>query len=1009
MQQGISQNFVKNLNFNIDDEMFYVLPHRGEINFKGFAQTEEFSQNDNIQQPLKSIANELVQKTTPIRQSWVLPKQGHQFNLPPSYFRKKVVISRDNDQHQVRREINLYDFVPYVQLNDKQLKQIRKEATFDVQLNNNTNTDNKWIVSRWLVKGTKNIRNSFYNDMLKAQDCLTGLGNFIYNEKNFDKLWNFSIVHGIYIIVKKSILIPSLFIGYREVIGDTSTKAAQLLVERERQLSLRNKNLNFAIYQFLFHTQETQSATKLKVDYIKNQFKNFEQDCWKIAALLSDAHINQNHQNNYEFRNYQEKYQFIYDSNKEIDELISEQLINVQQRFVKKNAIDLPESAIKQIMDILECYQLQKYYEELLKSELANYEYQLVQQYEKDFFFLNKSDHKATYIKDALKVKRKNLKKQYQNQMIQELSKKNIMDRNIYIEFQENKQKYKNRVKDIKEMTREQFSKPNITFNIIRLVVPPYPVFQDGNQFYLWKVIHYEINSTYYFWKLSSLCILFFTLIVNSYCVFYQFGICGHYGLKALFSIESFYNDQRINSQTGEVTGDELVETICSTLRSIYRGMEKSRREFEESEDSDMFGKGCLRICNLIEVYIFRFLFVGVFCTLILKPMLILFVSIMLFFFFITSFMWAGFVALIKWMICLIIYDVDTAERIEYNEIDYIHFFIPLFRAFIDIIIGMVEIIVCLICLLIFPLFAILIIVFGIFRYIVRYIYDCFMMIFLYCCGRVPYRSGCLAWRVGGDKIQKKVIYNYHKLTNEELVLLTAGELEKFILEEYQHRIVMTIQQPEKLINSSLQPFFNRFNAQYQCIDSNQKLLLEQLSFKIAKQKSLHPVLDAETKQYIKFTAIELQEIKQFLITFLVEQINLKNMHSYIWKNLNLQIGDYQSLVSIILTKIFGNDILIQPEELAKEVQIKVEKEKGLGQQIERAMNGDVNLNQPEKLIIEEKKEIPKQITKKVYKQFIPISEILDKIWLAQSQNQEWSSLENKDSRFLLNYSLKNQ
>lgn len=76
--------------------------------------------------------------------------------------------------------------------------------------------------------------------------------------------------------------------------------------------------------------------------------------------------------------------------------------------------------------------------------------------------------------------------------------------------------------------------------------------------------------------------------------------------------------------------------------------MEKSRREFEESEDSDMFGKGCLRICNLIEVYIFRFLFVGVFCTLILKPMLILLISSMLFFMFITSVMWAGFVAIIK-------------------------------------------------------------------------------------------------------------------------------------------------------------------------------------------------------------------------------------------------------------------------------------------------------------------------------------------------------------------------
>lgn len=80
-------------------------------------------------------------------------------------------------------------------------------------------------------------------------------------------------------------------------------------------------------------------------------------------------------------------------------------------------------------------------------------------------------------------------------------------------------------------------------------------------------------------------------------------------------------------------------------------------------------------------------------------------------------------------MICLLIYDIDTADRNEYNELDYIHCCMPLFRAFLDIIIGIVEIMVCLISLLIFPLFAILIILFGILRFIVRYIYDCFMMI----------------------------------------------------------------------------------------------------------------------------------------------------------------------------------------------------------------------------------------------------------------------------------------
>jgi len=44
--------------------------------------------------------------------------------------------------------------------------------------------------------------------------------------------------------------------------------------------------------------------------------------------------------------------------------------------------------------------------------------------------------------------------------------------------------------------------------------------------------------------------------------------------------------------------------------------MRESRAEFERSPDDGFFGKSCSRIINLIEVYIFRFLFVGVFLVL---------------------------------------------------------------------------------------------------------------------------------------------------------------------------------------------------------------------------------------------------------------------------------------------------------------------------------------------------------------------------------------------------------
>lgn len=79
-------------------------------------------------------------------------------------------------------------------------------------------------------------------------------------------------------------------------------------------------------------------------------------------------------------------------------------------------------------------------------------------------------------------------------------------------------------------------------------------------------------------------------------------------------------------------------------------------------------------------------------------------------------------------MICLLIYDFETANRIKFHNLDNIHHFLPLFRVLFDVMLGMLEILVSFICLIIFPLLALIIILFGIIRYMIRYIYDCFMM-----------------------------------------------------------------------------------------------------------------------------------------------------------------------------------------------------------------------------------------------------------------------------------------
>jgi hypothetical protein len=141
--------------------------------------------------------------------------------------------------------------------------------------------------------------------------------------------------------------------------------------------------------------------------------------------------------------------------------------------------------------------------------------------------------------------------------------------------------------------------------------------------------------------------------------------------------------------------------------------MERSREEFEASEDTGIFGKGCLRICNLIEVYIFRFLFVGVFCILILKPFLILLNFCLYLFISLTSIMWVPmllllryFIILIRWMFCIMIFDYDSMNRKKFDELNYINPILPLFVAMGEIFIGFIEMMVTLFFIILLPMLA---------------------------------------------------------------------------------------------------------------------------------------------------------------------------------------------------------------------------------------------------------------------------------------------------------------
>lgn len=83
--------------------------------------------------------------------------------------------------------------------------------------------------------------------------------------------------------------------------------------------------------------------------------------------------------------------------------------------------------------------------------------------------------------------------------------------------------------------------------------------------------------------------------------------------------------------------------------------MRDSRNSFENAPDTGFFGKNCARICNLLEVYIFRFLIVGVVFVIILMPITIICNFVISLILAITAFAWIPICLLSRYLICIIL------------------------------------------------------------------------------------------------------------------------------------------------------------------------------------------------------------------------------------------------------------------------------------------------------------------------------------------------------------------
>jgi hypothetical protein len=177
-------------------------------------------------------------------------------------------------------------------------------------------------------------------------------------------------------------------------------------------------------------------------------------------------------------------------------------------------------------------------------------------------------------------------------------------------------------------------------------------------EFYFWRIGKYII-----IWKLLALGFIRFYVWTMS-CMFWLFAnaFVGPFGLRALCGTKEFHPDVRCNDITGEIyPSEDSSHTVISLFlvcledklyqSYLFIGMRDSRARFEGSPDTGFFGKKFARLCNYIEVYIFRFIFVGLIIVLCLFPLSIIVASSCSFILALTAWLWIPIVLILQYFI----------------------------------------------------------------------------------------------------------------------------------------------------------------------------------------------------------------------------------------------------------------------------------------------------------------------------------------------------------------------
>ena len=563
------------------------------------------------------------------------------------------------------------------------------------------------------------------------------------------------------------------------------------------------------------------------------------------------------------------------------------------------------------------------------------------------------------------KILEKELEKKYHKLLIEELNKQGLKENAKILIKRKNLNQILNDDNHLKKKIKKHLKYPARINNFYPPYYPPYKkAFRQQTKekkiYYFIRNYKVSFKSKYLFWRIiwKFAALFYYSKLIT--LNFIRYGWLLEYGIRGFFDWEIYYRDYSINSSTGEVKNN-ICKTVSIIQRfyKVLRGIKKSRNFFEKRPDTGLFGKNVGRLLNYLECYFFRFIFLGIFWVVILHPICnIIFITFSIIIA-LTSFIWVICYIILASLFRYLIYDYQAVKYYNqkkdtvYNNWDLMKrpqkWFPIFFYLFNFILYGFIQIIYCLCLTIVYPLIAVLVFIFVIFRFILRFIYDfCTFYLILKPFAKVPTIDTNFSHKISGPGVSKNLFYS---LKFEDCVQLIIAELEKEKMKHFKQEMNKLLEKDYLTLKNKYDMIVGKFNIKSGII-CERKILHNINYYKNIvnlqyneRIKKLNFIKKKINFYKIKFSDEELENLKLTTIEILKKNLGNFLISSFIWENYEVKIGHYKRLSSIILKNVFQNFEGVFESIKKTEERIILKKEHGKKKKynfIKQALEGEI-------------------------------------------------------------------